>query len=446
MSSRDGRDVKDRVRQFGKREWFRLVAAGILLLLSDAARSAEPEEDRIVSRFRFGPLFEYREMASGGTLWALRPLYVRQRDPVEDLSIDDTVWPLCSRHQLHEESWWRFLLLAYGSNDDVNNEDSGWKAFLFPLYFQGRTRQGEDYWALFPIYGHLPHILMMEDIDFTLFPLYLDYEVNGIERRYYGWPFYSRGEDAPGVVKTGVFPFYGETARRDVLTRYVLWPFWTSAEYTSERNPGESWMLWPLAGRVDREREQQKLFLPPFFSHAKTDSAERWRMPWPFYETHTSKDLRKWSYWPLFGRTLREDEDRWYALWPIIERFKLDSRGKRTERFHFFPFYMNQKIFRKGKDGSETLEESYTRFWPFYSVEERPGSGYYHLRAFEFMPIRFADGVDRNWAPFWTLYERTETDGRIAEDAFWGLFKTDRQRLRDREADRREARENQRSR
>ncbi|MBP5320422.1 MAG: hypothetical protein J6334_05495 [Kiritimatiellae bacterium] len=436
----------------GKRQsvmgaWLRRCAAGAALavaLCHGAEAPGSEDPDRIVSRFRIGPLFEYRERANGELFWALRPLYSRLRDPVEDLAIDDPVWPLCSRHQLHEESWWRFLLLAYGSNDDVNDEMSGWKGFLFPLYFQGRTRQGEDYWALFPIYGHIPHILMMEDIDFTLFPLYLDYEVNGIERRYYGWPFYSRGEDAPGVVKTGVFPFYGETERRDVFTRYVLWPIWTSATYASPRNPGKSWMLWPLMGRVDREREQQTLFLPPFFSHAKTDSAERWRMPWPFYETYTSKEVTKRSYWPLYGRTLREDEDRWYALWPLIERFKLDSRGKRTERFRFFPFYMNQKIFRKGKDGSETLEESYTRFWPFYSVEERPG--YYHLQAFEFIPIRFSQGIDRNWAPFWTLYERTESDGRIAEEAFWGLFKTDRERLRDREADRREARDAQRSR
>ena len=30
---------------------------------------------------------------------------------------------------------------------------------------------------------------LMDDIDFTLFPLYFNYEVNGVER-VYTWPFY----------------------------------------------------------------------------------------------------------------------------------------------------------------------------------------------------------------------------------------------------------------
>jgi hypothetical protein len=37
--------------------------------------------------------------------------------------------------------------------------------------------------------------------------------------------------------------------------------------------------------------------------------------------------------------------------------------------------------------------------------------------------IRYSGGVERNWAPFWTLYERTCTpDGTARHDLLWGLI------------------------
>ena len=304
--------------------------------LADAAETnAAP--DRVVSRFRLGPLFEYRATRDGGAFWAVRPFYSRVTDPVSDTRVTDVVWPLGTFHRDHEQSWWR-MLLAYGSDNDVTRDDSAWNAALFPLYFQGRTRQGEDYWALFPLYGHLPHVLLMDDIDFTLFPLYLNYEVNRVEREYYLWPIFSRTGKETGVERTGFFPHYGRTERRGSKHLYAFWPFWTSAVYDSERNPGSSWMLFPLCGRVDRAKEQQWLVLPPFFSHATTDAAERWRMPWPFYETVTTPTARRRSYWPAYGDSEREDERRWYAVWPLIEHFTLNAKGVRTERSRCFPF------------------------------------------------------------------------------------------------------------
>jgi hypothetical protein len=40
----------------------------------------------------------------------------------------------------------------------------------------------------------------------------------------------------------------------------------------------------------------------------------------------------------------------------------------------------------------------------------------------EFNLIRHSGGIERNWAPFWTLYERIERDGEIRHDALWGLL------------------------
>ena len=375
--------------------------------------------DRVVSRFRLGPVFEYRATRDGGTFWALRPFYSRVSDPASDTRVDDVVWPLGTFHRAHEQLWWR-LLLAYGSDLDVNRSDAAWSAALFPVYYQGRTRQGEDYWALFPVYGHLPHVLLMDDIDFVLFPAYLNYSVNGVRRDYYLWPVFSHTGGEPGVSRTGVFPVFGRTQRSDERHTYCFWPFWTSAVYSGERNPGESWMLFPLCGGVDREKERQWLFLPPFFSHTATDSAERWRMPWPFIETVNTKTSRKRSLWPLYGDVGSEDEKRWYAAWPLIESFELKAGSRRTERSRFFPFYVGETDFERDASGAERVKETYTRLWPFFSREsDRRGS---HLRALELSLIRYSGGIERNWAPFWTLYERIEREDEIVHDALWGVL------------------------
>ena len=402
-----------------------LICVGMLLpfvAVGGADASAAPAPDEVVNRFRIGPFFEYRATREGGTFWAVRPFYSKLRDPVSDTRVTDAVWPLSTFHRDREREWWR-VLLAYGKDDDVNDEESAWSAAVFPFWFQGRTRSGEDYWALFPIYGHLPHVLLMDDIDFTLFPLYLNYEINGVEREYYLWPLFSRVAQEEGVTRTSFFPFYGRTEKSDARHFYAFWPFWTSAVYEGDRNPGNAWMLFPLYGRVDRAKEQQRLVIPPFFSHAQTDKEERWRMPWPFIETATAPNARKRSFWPLYGDAVTGDDRRQYAAWPIYWRSTVKSEGWRAERLRVFPFYANETIYKRdGKEGDEYEAERYTRVWPLYSRNATPAVT--RLRALELNPIRHSGGIERNWAPFWTFYEYEKQAGRTAaNDLLWGILK-----------------------
>ena len=154
----------------------------------------------------------------------------------------------------------------------------------------------------------------------------------------------------------------------------------------------------------------------------------RWRLPWPFVETVRTPEQRKRSFWPFYGDVEREDERRWYAVWPLIEHFNLTSRGGRTERSRFFPFYVDETVYRKTADGGERAAERYTRLWPF-GVREASDAGS-RLRVFEFNPIRHSGAIERNWAPFWTLYERTERGGEVTHDALWGLLRFNKMGLR----------------
>ena len=64
---------------------------------------------------------------------------------------------------------------------------------------------------------------------------------------------------------------------------------------------------------------------------------------------------------------------------------------------------------------------SYTRLWPFWSCETKKGLS--HHRVLELVPIRHTEGIDRNWAPFWTFWEcRDRPDGRTRHSVFWNLI------------------------
>ena len=67
-----------------------------------------------------------------------------------------------------------------------------------------------------------------------------------------------------------------------------------------------------------------------------------------------------------------------------------------------------------------------TRIWPFYATEKK-ADGSSKTRALELLPIRSAGGFERNWSPFWTLFSRSEKDGVVQIELFWGLIKIRRE-------------------
>ena len=49
--------------------------------------------------------------------------------------------------------------------------------------------------------------------------------------------------------------------------------------------------------------------------------------------------------------------------------------------------------------------------------------GVRHGRFLSLFPIRWVDGVDRNWAKFWTFYERNENPVETRHSLLWGIIR-----------------------
>ena len=182
----------------------------------------------LAATFQVGPFYEQRP---ADDYLAVRPFYAHEGD------VDDVLWPVFTSHR----DWWRFcFFLHYQSQDD-----GGWQFDFIPLWFNGHKPQrgesaAEDYWGLFPIYGHHPHLILMYDIDFALWPVWTRYRMPR-------WSFW---------------PLYGINHQRESDHQYALWPIVTWANYREDRDTageGYSWMVWPLYGQIRRARERQDL-------------------------------------------------------------------------------------------------------------------------------------------------------------------------------------------
>ena len=346
----------------------------------------------LAAAFQVGPFYEQKS-----DYVAVRPFYSREAETT------DVVWPLFTSHR----DWWRF---AYILND--YEQDDGQSQFtFFPFWWHGNDRNSGEYAGIFPFFGTHPHVAMMYDLDFAMWPAWMRYRTpRALTREWMTsnvvlFPFFHWRSDG----SWGVWPVCGYGKQRESDHRYILWPFFTWAAYRQDRDTagaGYSSMIWPICGSVSRERELQVSVLPPFFSYARTDSALRWRMPWPFVEVERGRKRDRTSIFPFYESVenyrYAADGERDSSVtrfgWRLVEFYDDETR--------VFPFWKSSR--------------SHFRLWPLWETFSSE-DGASESRALALFPIKWVPAVDRNWAKFWTLYERRQNPCYTDHSLFWGL-------------------------
>ena len=371
----------------------------------------------LAAAFQIGPFYEQKQDAA-----ALRPLWASEGQTT------DVVWPLFTSHR----DWWRFAFFTHWQSND-----KGYQFDLMPLLWCGRQAD-EVYWGLFPLYGRQPHVLLLHDVDFALWPLWMRYSMPRARMRDAGraegteplahmrtnavlWPFFHWRDDG----SWGFWPLYVCNRQRASYHQTALWPLFTWASYDADRDTagaGSSWMFWPLFGKVSREREDQWLFLPPLFSFARTRSARqdvandasdvRYRLPWPLFEYESTARRDRLSVFPFYECLTQKSYSAGSSSaapaaytafgWKLVELYPDETR--------VFPFWVSRG------DGS------YFRLWPFWE-SSRGEDGVTRGRFLSLFPIRNVPAVDRNWAKFWTFYERASDPVGTDHSLFWGIIR-----------------------
>ncbi len=366
-----------------------------------------------------GPLFEHVLSKNGDRYWGVRPFYSQTEDAAAERQINDFLWPIAGTKQFRDESSWR-VLLAYGQRFDSDDPESRYRVWILPFYFQGRDTHGEEYAALFPIGGKLLEFLWRDRITFLLFPLMGRSSINEVETRDWLWPFISRTE-GKGIYRFRIFPFYGQSKHRDKFEKkFIMWPFWTWARYHYPGSSGTGYIVFPLWGHIDLEDQESWLFLPPLFRFHKGQRQNFMYCPWPFF-VKRSGEVEQLSIWPIWGKKTQRGVQSSYLLWPIFWKDKVDRQNVLKRRVMAMPFvYWETERSRPLEDGEVVAR--YHKLWPLVSYRREKDVS--RLRLLELWPLKDSRPIEANWAPWWTLFNRSTGADSTDTEFLWGLYRS----------------------
>lgn len=371
-----------------------------------------------------GPIFERSIGPTNQTLHAVRPFYARQRE-ASGWVHHDLLYPLGTGSTLGHDTEWR-VLVGWYQDFDTSDPESAWRLMVLPIYFQGRTRDGDNYFAVFPIGGCIGDLFFRDRIDFVLFPLWMRSEVRGIETVNWLFPIIARTDD-PRLRQLRIFPFYGKIQRRDYYRkRFVMWPIWTDAVWTYRYSAGRGFVFFPFYGRLRLSDQSAWMVFPPFFRHSSSAQMSSGFYPWPFVQVEHGQ-REKFYLWPLFGYRNQAGFSYRFLLWPLINQTRTDRGDRELRTFRAIPFiYSESERIRYPNPASKAPPPARRfEFWPL-AAWDQPSTGPERLRIPDLWPGRNMPAIDRSWAPWWTLYRRDRMGPDADSEALWGFYRHSR--------------------
>jgi hypothetical protein len=370
-----------------------------------------------------GGVGEFREGENGETLTACRPFTARMHDATSDAGHRDLLWPVGTIRKRAERLGWRFLIV-YGLNDDVNDPNSRSHVFVFPLIYRGRSRDGELSSGFFPFYGVARDVGGVDYSWFVLFPLFGQSVDGETKSTVILWPFYRRAL-GPRDDQFRLWPFYGRHIREGRWEkRFIAWPFWTQSKHTKPGSEGSGWVLFPIYGRSDTGTSKLRMVIPPFFQYARWRDGYRVRAPWPLIEWSRDGADYKRKFWPLASTKRIGGTRRSYVLWPFFWRTVVERSGVVDTRHRAVPFLYssNQRLTPEARPEQKSGQD--LMLWPLFDYRRRGERS--STRMLYLWPLRRTRGVDRSWAPLWTLFSREQAGDRKETEVLWGMYRHSR--------------------
>ena len=348
------------------------------------------------------PLFHFEKDESGGTDFRIRPLWRCVVDAREKRVEHEFLPPLGAVRMSEGETTARLLPLFFYREHMSEGAKGAWDRdwFFTPLLWGGSSSDGEDYLALFPVYGKLRQFFTYDEWGFFLFPLYSWTERKRDYSRSIIWPLggYGGGKEEGSFHWWRALPFYGQNIDPGKSESYsVLWPFfhWGSDRLDSE-HPYDKFFFFPIVGWRSGGAFLSWTFLWPFFRHShKVEGMDEeagrgefssWDIVWPLFRyIHSSledKNFDQWWIFPLIASTVTDNRDVLSLLWPLIWlRQYQDSLQKRDDHY-FLPLYWDYTIrykkgrykkgrYKKGTDGEfDAGEDKGFRLYPLLGYRE----------------------------------------------------------------------------
>lgn len=389
----------------------------------------------------FGP-FYYDEQKDTEHTWALPPFFSRENDPAVEAAEDDYLYPIFTREHFgkeHRSQFCQIFAFAGGAQPD----DSIRTRFtLFPLYFQQRSTVPDDnYTAVFPFYGHLKDRLFRDRIFFVMFP------------------FYGQSQKKDIVTENYLYPFV-HIRHGDSLYGWQVWPFaghehkditWLTNGFGDVEMSGghdRLFVLWPFYLRQNNDigtpNPEKDLASIPFFSIVRSPMRDSTSVLWPFFTWIDDRGKKYWEWQgpypfvvvargsktttrvlPLFERSHDAKRERDSYLWPVYQYSRFHSDPLDQERTRIL-FYLYSDT--KEKNTATGKLKRRVDLWPFF-VYHRDFNGNNRLQIIAPFETALPDnrGVERNWAPLWSLWrsENNPATHATSRSLLWNLYRRD---------------------
>ncbi len=399
------------------------AAEGSIFTLWPFVDYRESPADGFCNLAILGPLFKSQTTNDTSDLF-IRPIFSRSSNRHDDSTASDYFYPLASAETAPDVS--RFQVLRLYQKDTFRKDqeaDREQDFMIFPFIITGTSRKYGPFTSVFPLYGDIYERFWRDEYHYVLFPLYSRTVKKGTTNLNILYPFFST---TSGDRESGFqfWPLYGQAAKEGVYRkRFALWPIFMSEDSALDTdNPVSKRYLLPLYVASDSPNKSSRSYLWPFFSHSvnRSEKEEGWDLLWPFWRVVRGEHHNVTSFLPLYS-TEQEKEDRktWY-LWPLYKEETLTSPSYRQEKERLLYFLFTDNREEWPADGATKRR---TALWPLF-VYNRDQRG---IKSLGFPapvePILNKDGIERNWAPLWRLYQQKWNDsGDSAVSFIWNLY------------------------
>jgi len=391
------------------------------------------------------PIFHYQRDEEGNTDFRIRPIWrrVRQEDgkrsdyqflvPFGDAIFDEEETKLALFPLFHYREH-----LEEGEKD---NWDVDWSVLL--LMRAGYSKDGEDYFGLFPLFGKFRDFLTYDEYGFVLWPLYSYTKKGEVDGTMLLWPLVGWGGNSGSGNHDDsekhdqqphwwrVLPFYGQSVHPGISESYTaLWPFlhWGTDYVKGGEGPNERFFFFPLFGFETGGRYHSYSMLWPFFQYAyetarkdigREEGESFWQLdaPWPLIHWRndftSGREVRQRWFYPLYASTSKKGMESQQYLWPLIwNRHFYDETSERHD-LYALPLYWDIQIRRKARGAEKEMGREWSEFeyrnrrlYPLLTWQE-DHDGRWIFRTIDPWPFdgSYARGIREAWDWAWTLAE-----------------------------------------
>lgn len=376
----------------------------------DAKLPTYPHGEYPADYWQFWVFYE-KEWRKGQNERILRPFYSTYHDDLRAHTYKTSLYPIYYSERTSHWDRWTFLFIF--SHDSTLHDDTGDDSdlVLSPLFQWGRGETDKDrYVAFFPFYGKMKSKLSWGEVNFFLFPLYVDWSHKEFKARSFLWPFFVWGSsDIRSEYR--FFPFYSKKAHIAKFEHYtVLWPFiqW-GRDFMDKKEPTSYSFFFPFynfkSSHYGNMKSRSFLWLPFLGGLAgygydrKTSEVNYNFLFFLFqYGYSNTKDYRKHIFFPFYGYS-RFASKEFTFITPLYVHMRTDTYGVKSDSYYLVPFfYYMEKYFVK-----EERTDTYYKVWPIFKWH-KDSEGNLFWNTLSLFPLR-STTLERIWDPFVSIVE-----------------------------------------